>query len=606
MSDTKTLEYNLPNDAYLNFDASSLKDFIIKKLNENSKFTDQNYEGSNLSSLIDIIAYTTHVLMFYLNQTSSESLFTQSSIYENMNRIIKLIGYKPIGKQTSQVSVNCTAGEDLPIGSYYLKKYSYFLLDSVQYTVLNDFFFEKTTNSIEEITAINDNLILYQGSVEEYPTYIADGTSFETFPIVVDNLVNSNDDNFIAENTISVFVKEKKTNYWYEYFKSDTIYFAKSNERIYESRLNENGHYEIQFGNDTFGRQLEEGDEVKVMYLLSDGTSGVISKNTISGNKIFIYSSSVFNEIYNDVYSQLSTSTLISKEKSTFLSFKNPLASTSITDAESVDDIRKNVPYLIASQHRLVTEKDYEMFLKKSIPNVLNSVKVINNDKYLEEYIQYFYNICVDPNKVNRVIINQVNFADSCDFNNINIFCVPNFELSIDESYPTFLSNSFKNLIQDITKDKKMLSHEIIPRDPIYTAFDIGYTGKKISKNVYFDTKIVITIDKNIKINKQSIKELIRNKILNFFKSENNELGGFLNLSVLATDILNIEGVTLLQTKNITENTFFNGLSFVAWNPLFEDSDSELVNQNATLPFFKFPYFYRPNNLINKIEIINE
>ena len=604
MSDTKTLEYNLPTDAYLNFDASSLKSFIIQKLNENSKFTDQNYEGSNLSSLIDIIAYTTHVLMFYLNQTSSESLFTQSSIYENMNRIIKLVGYNPIGKQTSQVPVNCIASEDLSPGSYYLKKYSYFLLDSVQYTVLNDFFFEKTTTSEEHITAINDNLILYQGSVGEYPTYVAEGTSFETFPVVVDNLVDSNDSSFIADGTISVYVKEKNTEYWYEYLKVDTIYFANPNERIYESRLNENGHYEIKFGNDTFGRQLETGDEVKVMYLLSDGNTGVISKNAIDGNKIFIYSSNTFNEIYKDVYEQ--TSTLISKEKSTFLSFKNPLNSTAITDAESVEDLKRNVPYLIASQYRLVSEKDYEMYLKKSIPNILNSVKVVNNEKFLEEYIQYFYNICIDPNKVNRVIINQVNFADSCDFNNVNIFCVPNFILNVDESYPTYLPNSFKNLIKDLTNDKKMLSHEVIPRDPIYTAFDIGYSSKTASKNVYFDSKIIVVVDKNTRMNKQAIKEIIKDKIVNFFKSENNELEGTLDLSSLTSDILNIEGVNLIQTKNVSENSFFNGLSFISWNPLFEDSDSEFVNQNATLPFFKFPYFYRPNNLINKIEIVNE
>jgi hypothetical protein len=604
MSDTKTLEYNLPTDAYLNFDASSLKDFIIQKLNQNSKFTDQNYEGSNLSSLIDIIAYTTHVLMFYLNQTSSESLFTQSSIYENMNRIIKLVGYNPIGKQTSQVPVNCVAGEDLSPGSYYLKKYSYFLIDSTQYTILNDFFFEKTTNSEESITAINDNLILYQGTVGEYPSYIAEGTSFETFPIVVDNLVNSNDDSFIAEGTTSVYVKEKASESWYEYSKVDTIYFANSNERIYESRLNESGHYEIKFGNDTFGRQLEEGDEVRVMYLLSDGNAGVISKNTINGNKIFNYSSSIFNEIYNDVYQQ--TSILISRDNSTFLSFKNPLNSTPITDAESVEDLKRNVPYLIASQYRLVSEKDYEIFLKKSIPNILNSVKVVNNEKFLEEYIQYFYNICVDPNKVNRVILNQVNFADSCDFNNVNIFCVPNFSLNVDESYPSYLTNSFKNLLKDLTNDKKMLSHEIVPRDPIYTAFDIGYSSKKATKNSYFDTKLIVTVDKNTRTNKQAIKELIKNKIVNFFKAENNELEGIMDLSSLTSDILNIDGVNLIQTKNFSENSFFNGLSFISWNPLFEDSDSEFVNQNTTLPFFKFPYFYRPNNLINKIEIINE
>jgi hypothetical protein len=62
--------------------------------------------------------------------------------------------------------------------------------------------------------------------------------------------------------------------------------------------------------------------------------------------------------------------------------------------------------------------------------------------------------------------------------------------------------------------------------------------------------------------------------------------------------------VNLIQTVNSAENATFNGLSFVTWNPVFEGVDSEFVNQNTTMPFFKFPYFYRPINLINKIEII--
>lgn len=74
------LEYNLPKNAYANFDAVSLKQFIIDRLNENPKFTDQNYEGSNLAAFIDIIAYSYHVLMFYLNQTSSESMFSQTTL----------------------------------------------------------------------------------------------------------------------------------------------------------------------------------------------------------------------------------------------------------------------------------------------------------------------------------------------------------------------------------------------------------------------------------------------------------------------------------------------------------------------------------------------
>ena len=65
-------EYNLPIDAYASFDARSLRDLIVDRLNNNSdiSFTDQNYEGSNLNAIIDIIAYSYHTLLFYLNQTS--------------------------------------------------------------------------------------------------------------------------------------------------------------------------------------------------------------------------------------------------------------------------------------------------------------------------------------------------------------------------------------------------------------------------------------------------------------------------------------------------------------------------------------------------------
>ena len=49
-------DFSLPTDAYASFDAVSLKALIKERLDETSMFTDQNYEGSNLSSLIDIIS----------------------------------------------------------------------------------------------------------------------------------------------------------------------------------------------------------------------------------------------------------------------------------------------------------------------------------------------------------------------------------------------------------------------------------------------------------------------------------------------------------------------------------------------------------------------
>ena len=80
MADNNLTDFKLPTKGYATFDATSLKRLIIERLNDNKVFTDQNFEGSNLSSIIDIIAYSYHVLLFYLNQTSTESLFSEAQL----------------------------------------------------------------------------------------------------------------------------------------------------------------------------------------------------------------------------------------------------------------------------------------------------------------------------------------------------------------------------------------------------------------------------------------------------------------------------------------------------------------------------------------------
>lgn len=212
----------------------------------------------------------------------------------------------------------------------------------------------------------------------------------------------------------------------------------------------------------------------------------------------------------------------------------------------------------------------------------------------------------MDPNKVNRVILNQVNFADSCDFNNINIFCVPSISLENDGMYPDFLNNNFKNLIKTITNDKKIIGNEVVPRDPIYIGLDFGYSISEPVKDIYNSTKLVIVRSRNNKSSKDMIKTKVFNTILNYFNSDNVILGMEINISQLTADILSISGIESIQTVNTNENVFINGISFVAWNPLFEGVDITLINQNTTLPFFKFPYIYNPKTIINRIEVIDK
>ena len=610
--DNKFLDFNLPQDAYVAFDATTLKAFIIQRLNENEKFTDQNYEGSNLAAVIDIIAYSYHVLLFYLNNTAAEVDFNQATLYENMNRIVKLIGYKPTGKQTSVVPIKAvaTAGlGNLEKGNYTIRKYSYVLADSnTQYTFNEDYSFDVTADTgQQEIRSLENSAILYQGSVEEYPDYVAEGIDFESFPIVIENITNTSDTSFISENTVSVFVKEAASDTYFEYKQIDSLYLSNANDRVYEKRLNENGYFEVKFGDGSFGKKLERGDVVAVNYLLSDNLKGAISKNVINGNKIFVYDSPRQRQIFQDTYTNQNDTTFINVDNGSNLTISNPVNSTTLTTEETAEQIRENASKSFSSQLRLVTGEDYEFFINKNLANVVNSIKVVDNKEYINGYIQYFYDICVDPNKVNRVLLNQVNFADACDFNNVNVFAVPKFILNDDGAYPPFLSNSFKNLIISTTQDRKMISNDVVPRDPIYMAFGLGISNtENLTLDILDNTNLYLVREINNKISKSTLASKATAILRKYFLPENNKLGQQIKISDIAGELLSIEGVRRIFTKNESNGTIFNGLSFLSYNPQYPESDIDLVNQDTTLPYFKFPYLINTQTIGDNITVIDE
>ena len=85
------------NNDYLRFSAYSIKDLITRKLSDNSSFTDQIYEGSNLAILIDIFSYMAQCLLYNINNAAAESMFADTQLYENMNRLVKFLNYNPKG-----------------------------------------------------------------------------------------------------------------------------------------------------------------------------------------------------------------------------------------------------------------------------------------------------------------------------------------------------------------------------------------------------------------------------------------------------------------------------------------------------------------------------
>jgi len=595
-------EFELPKTAYAAFDAVTLKSFIIDRLNENEVFRDQVYEGSNLNAFIDIVAYMYHVLLFYLNTTSSESTFTTATLYENMNKIVSNLGYKPTGKQTSSTTVSISALAGIPADTYTVKRFSTITVNGIPYVNLKDISFEKTT-SLGEAVSI-DNNVLHQGEVREYASYTGAGESFETIRVINTSTID-NSAEYIADNTFTVFVKSTRDETWREWSETNSLFLEDGVALKYEKRLNEKGHFEFKFGNNITGKSLEAGDIVQIYYLNSKGSQGIIAFKAINNQPFVLYNTPRFTEISNNIYSN--NPDIVIPSELPFVRVTNTNRSSPISEAETVEEMRNNYPKIFSSQNRLVTKEDYESFINKSFNNIVKTVKVLDNDTYTSKFIKYYYDIGLNkPNDDARVLMNQVAFTNSTSFNNVYIFTVPKMSTILNETIPNYLNLSQKQLIINESNLKKDITHNIVCVDPIYKAFNIGINvgGEEACLPLKDSTVLVIKKLSNSKISTDNIKDRVVSIIKDYFS--NIQLGQLIDITSINNEILNLEGVRKIYTRRTDIGYEVPKLNMVVWNPIYEDEDILFTSQNFDLEDYQYGYFYEISKLKTKIIVENE
>ena len=595
-------DFTLPRNSYATFDALTLKQLIKDRLNAGGVFTDQNFEGSNLNAIMDVVALSYHYLLFYLNTTSNESLFNQTSLYENMNRLVKLINYNPTGYKTSLLSFEATANTNLPLNIYTIPRYSYFTINGIYYSFPNDVTFSKSLTGVEDLTSLYDENLLYQGKTIEFPPIGATGEPFETFTIVSKDTATNTPLN-IDQSSIDVYVNNAATNVFTQYKVTNSLFLESSDSNSFELRINENEFYELKFGNGVFGKKLNPGDGVYIYYLQSDGASGIISPNQLNGNTINFYSTPQFNRIKQDV---LNTSlNYLNTTNVSYISFTNPIASSPPSEKESVDEIRLNAPKTFFSQNRLITEVDFTTFIDKNYKNIITSSSTVNNRNYIENYIKYFYSLGITrPNQDARVLFNEVNFAHAGQDNNIYIFMVPKIKTVDSNNTQYFLQNSQKNTILTSMAEAKALNMELIPQDPVYTAVTIGLLapGEEVNLDVYKSTYLVIKKDTNLRVDVNQIKNNVDAIFQDYFAPENCKLNQLISLNDIVSKILSINGVSNFSMRRILDNgstVTNNGLNLLVFNPKYSDIDIQIQSTDLQLPYFKFPFLWNKTILDN-------
>lgn len=595
VSSTKLLNsYNFLN-------ANNIKNYIINQLqqSDNPTFKGIDYLGSNMNAFIDVVSTVLQQTLFHLSLVSSESSFATATLFESMNKIVSLLNYKVIGKQTSMLpiryTIDLTDVDDDNISQIIIPKFI-----SINYNTT----FIQREEIVKEydsnVKQIQIDSILYEGNLTESSIYTANGDEFELITLN-DNWINSSS-KFITDNFFSVYVDENDDGNWVEYTETSSLFLESGSSRKYEKRFNENYNYEFKFGNDITGKKLLKNSRIVIFYVLSNGENAIVGDGVIDNLKPSKYTSKLYEEIKNNYKSY--TDTLDVTE---YMTVKNVGPSTNISYPEDVESMRVNAPKSFSSQNRLLTLSDFKNYIDKNFAQYCKSTYLMDNDEYTSNYLKYFYDIGLDsPQEDNRILLSQVNFQTACNFNNVYCVILPKVNTIINGTTPNYLNNSLKQQMVESVKPYKGLAHNFVPMDPIYKAITFGcykINTQSFNQNQLLN-KLILVRDSLSKYSYTYIK----NYCISIFKDYFNNLsmGDPVDLSELTKQLLSIPGVEKFYIKTNDGLYTENKLTFFVWNPLYKDTDNTLTQQLIVTESFTYCYFYDLDNIGNLIVVEDE
>jgi hypothetical protein len=334
---------------FTNLDFSDLRTQIKDYLRANQNFTDFDFEGSNFSVLIDLLAYNSYITAYNTNMAVNEVFLESATLRENVVSLARNIGYLPRSKRSSRANVSFTvdmsqtdartvkllAGQ-VALGAVVNGNYIFSIPEDI------------TTPVNSDGIAIFDNLPIYEG-IFLTSTFIVD----ESQPNQRFILPNSNIDTTSIRVKVTDAVTENYTAY-------DTLLDVGGESRLFLIQEVEGTKYEIRFGDNIIGKKPTNGSRIEVSYIVTNGSFG-------NGASNFTFSGRLKDNNLLDITTGISL--LLTQSKS-----------ESGDEIESVDSIKYFSPKVYASQYRAVTSNDYKSLVPYIYPNV-ESVNAYGGDE---------------------------------------------------------------------------------------------------------------------------------------------------------------------------------------------------------------------------------
>ncbi len=380
----------MPSFKYTNLNFDQIKSSIKDYLRSNSEFSDFDFEGSNISLLIDVLAYNTYLTAFNSNMVANESFLDSATLRENVVSLARNIGYVPRSRKAAEAiisfefkfngnstTVSLKKGLVL-VGSVEKTSYVFSIPEDIVATSPIDT--GGVVGSNPPRTASFNNIRVYQGSLLS-KSWVVSGSTDQRFIIE-----NSN----VDIDTLTVNVKKSGATAGLSFSKVDNIVNVTKDSNIYLIQESPNETYELLFGDGLFGSKLEQGDTIEINYITTDGKFGNEGKN-------FTFSGDVQDDSNNSLIS------------TNIISVTTSQTARNGAEIEAIDSVRYFAPRLYSAQNRAVTPRDYEAIIQKIYPNT-ESVSVVGGEE-------------LDPPEFGTVVlsIKPVNGTFLSDFTKQNI-----------------------------------------------------------------------------------------------------------------------------------------------------------------------------------------
>jgi len=323
-------------------DFNSHKESLKQFLKSQERFKDYNFDSSNMSVMLDVLAYNTYQNSFYLNMVANEMFLDSAKLRDSVISHAKELNYLPRSfiSSTAKVNIQVTSSDvtkrsiTIPKGTAFISR-------------VGDDSFTFTTD--ENIVVSSTNNVFTANDVELYEGSFLNETYLVNYEDPIKYAINNKQ---VDISSVEVSVIEDNGSNRIEYQRATSLFDLDETSEVFFIQPTVGDRYEVVFGDGVVGRRPKDNSVIIIEYRVCAG-------ELPNGARKFVISGRIDNE------------------QNVTVSVVDPANGGAV--AETINSIKFNAPRAFTTQERAVTAEDYENLLKANYPEI-NAVSAFGGE----------------------------------------------------------------------------------------------------------------------------------------------------------------------------------------------------------------------------------